>query len=393
MKKRLRRILSFLLMGCLVMCQGISRGESVFTDKMLARSFVSAGNTERIQRAIKKAQNGEEVTIVYLGGSITEGALASPQKTNCYAALSSRAFAEKYMQKPGKLRYVNAGISGTPSLLGITRLEQDVLSHKPDIVFVEFAVNDSNDDVSKMVYESLIRKLLTSETEPAVVLIFTLLNSFYSCQPHMMQVGKHYDLGMVSVYNAVQPEIQLGLMKWSDYSTDYAHPTNEGHAFIADAILNFFENAEKTESAPYTMPIDTKYGNILENLKNIRPGDEEILSEGSFPYGDATCYSYKKGWRHLASKGGTENIIFKVTSSYMTLAFKQMNNPGFGTAQVYVDGVLKDTLEGSSASAWGNVVTKLIDLGEMKEHTVEIRMREGDENLNFQLLDAAYARD
>ena len=390
MNSRLRRILSIIFAGLFMINAGDAYASNVFTDKMLERSLLSVGNTQRIHKAIEKAKNGESVSIVYLGGSITEGALATPQKTNCYAYLSAQAFAKAYMPDPGKLLYHNAGISGTPSLLGITRLENDVLAHKPDIVFVEFAVNDANDDVSKKVYESLVRKLLSSENEPAVVLIFTLLNSFYTCQPHMSRIGKHYDLGMVSVYNAVQPQIQLGLMKWSDYSSDYAHPTNEGHAFIAEAIMNYFEKAYEAESAPYKMPEEVQYGNIIENLRNIRAGDPELVSEGSFPFGDATCYSYKKGWRHLASKGGNDPMIFNVTSDYMTLAFKQMNNPGFGTAHVYVDGVLKETLEGCSTSAWGNVITKLIDLGGMGEHVVEIRMKTGDEKLNFQLLDAAY---
>ena len=389
MNHRLRRILSFTLLGSLFFSAHTLSEESLFTDKMIERSLISAGNTERFQKAVSKAQSGEDVSIVYLGGSITEGALAKPQETKCYAYLSAQSFASKYMQDKSHLKYHNAGISGTPSLLGITRLEQDVLSHSPDIVFVEFAVNDSNDDTSKMVYESLIRKLLASKTQPAVVLIFTLSDTFYSCQPHMQKIGKHYDLGMISVYNAIQPQIQLGKMKWSDYSSDYAHPTTEGHTFIADLIGNYFDQAVEIASEPYQMPEDAVYGSILENLKNIREGDPEITSVGSFPFGDATCYSYKKGWRHLASKKENEPLTLTVTGRYMTLAYKQMNNPGFGSIEVYVDGNLSETLPGNSSSAWGNVITKLIDLGENAAHSISIQMKAGDENLNFQILDLA----
>jgi len=195
--------------------------DNVFTRKMLENSLISVGNTERIQAAIQKARNGEQVTIAYLGGSITEGSAAKPQQTACYAYLSAQLFAEKFMADKSQLNYVNAGISGTPSVLGITRLEQDILSKKPDIVYVEFAVNDNNQPLYQGVFESMVRKLIASETQPAVVLIFTFTQSGYSCQPHMQQVGKQYDLGMISVKDAIQPQITMGKIKWSDFYYKY----------------------------------------------------------------------------------------------------------------------------------------------------------------------------
>lgn len=205
MSKLVFSLLSLLLSAAIL--TGAAAEESVFTQEMVERSLYSVGNTQRLHRAIDKAQAGEKVSIVYLGGSITEGASAVPQQTNCYAYRSAQLFAEKFMKDASRLEYHNAGISGTPSLLGITRCQQDVLDCKPDIVFVEFAVNDSTDDTSRMVYESLVRKLLQSETQPAVVLVITLMNSGYSAHVHMKQVGKHYDLGVVSVYDAVQIQI------------------------------------------------------------------------------------------------------------------------------------------------------------------------------------------
>ena len=71
----------------------------------------------------------------------------------------------------------------------------------------------------------------------------------------------------------------------------------------------------------------------------------------------------------------------------MTLAFKQEKNTMCGKAEVWVDGVLKLTLNGYADNAWGNVVTELIVLGANEPHTVEIRMAEGHERKNFNLLD------
>ena len=53
--------------------------------KMLEKSLMRQGNNLRIKRAIEKARKGEEVTIAFIGGSITQGAGAIPINTECYA--------------------------------------------------------------------------------------------------------------------------------------------------------------------------------------------------------------------------------------------------------------------------------------------------------------------
>lgn len=383
------RLLSLLLSGALL--TGAMAEESVFTQQMVERSLYAVGNTQRLHRAIEKAQAGEKVSLVYLGGSITEGALAVPQVTNCYAYRSAQLFAEKFMPDPAQLEYHNAGISGTPSLLGITRCQQDVLDYAPDIVFVEFAVNDSTDETSRMVYESLVRKLLQSETQPAVVLIITLMNSGYSAHVHMKQVGKHYDLGVISVYDAVKPQVDQELMAWSDYSSDYTHPTTEGHAFVAELIGHYLDQAAATPAEDYTIPEETCYGKALESLQNVRAGDEAILSVGSFPYGDVTCYSYAHGWKHMQTAPNNDPLTLELNASYLTLAFKQEKNTACGTAEVLVDGVVATELPGYADNAWGNVVTQLIPLGESGPHRIELRMAEGNENKRFSLLDIGFA--
>ena len=383
------KLLTLMALLCALLLPCLSQAEDeIFTPQMLENSLVSVGNTQRVQAAIAKARAGEEVTIVYLGGSITEGAQAQPQQTRCYAYLSAHAFAETYMPNPKLLKYVNAGISGTPSVLGITRLEQDVLRHEPDIVFVEFAVNDSNQMPYRIVYESMIRKLLADECQPAVVLIFTFMESGYSCQPHMQQVGSHYDLGMISVKDAIQPQITLGNITWRDYSSDYTHPNTAAHRFIAEMISNYFAKAEATPAEPWTMPETARYGKAWETLVNIGNEDERITSMGSFVWGPDRCYSYKMGFKHLAALGGNEPMVIEATCSRFTVAFKQEKDGNRGACEVWVDGRLVKTLPGRADNAWGNIITEIIELGvESAPHVIEFRMAEGDEGRNFTVLD------
>ena len=361
--------------------------KTVFTETMMKNGLTAVGNTERIHAAIDKARRGEQVTIAYLGGSITEGALAQPQATRCYAYLSAQEFVERFMADKKQLKYVNAGISGTPSVLGITRLEQDVLSKKPDIVFVEFAVNDNNQTPYRIVYESMIRKLLTSETKPAVILIFTFTENGYSCQPHMQQVGKQYDLGMISVKDAVQPQITMGNMTWRDYSSDYTHPNSAAHAFIAE-MIGYFDQAAETPAEPWEMPQESRYGDFWETLENVRQDDARITTMGSFVWGPDRCYSYKMGFKHLAAVGGTEPMVIQADCRRMTVAFKQEKDGNRGKCEIWVDGKKMITLPGRADNAWGNIVSEIIQLSIQTEpHTIEFRMAEGDEYKNFTVLD------
>ena len=185
---KIRKILCFLLSSALLMVVASgctakkdsgptseSKAEKTDADwnnEMIEKSLVTYGNTTAMQEKIKKAQSGEDVTIAYLGGSITEGISAGPSL--CWAKLSYEHFAEKY-GTGDNVKYCNAGLSGTPSKLGILRLKRDVLVNKPDICFIEYAVNDAKDGEHQNAYESIVRDLLDQNV--AVVLLFSVTAS------------------------------------------------------------------------------------------------------------------------------------------------------------------------------------------------------------------------
>ena len=80
-----------------------------------------------------KSKHTDSLTIAFIGGSITEA-------QNGYRDQTIAWLQQKYPQKV--IKQINAGIGGTGSSLGVYRINEQVLAHKPDLVFVEFAVND-----------------------------------------------------------------------------------------------------------------------------------------------------------------------------------------------------------------------------------------------------------
>ena len=81
----------------------------------------------------RKLHDGKDVRIAYFGGSITAQNGWRVQSLDYFRKLFQNA----------EISQINAAIGGTGSDLGVFRLDADVLAHKPDLVFVEFAVNDA----------------------------------------------------------------------------------------------------------------------------------------------------------------------------------------------------------------------------------------------------------
>ena len=103
------------------------------TTDMINNSLVSKGDISRIEKAMNKAKNGQAITIAFLGGSITQGCNATKFE-DCYASRTYKWFKDKF--KNVNVKYVNAGVGATGSIIGAHRVEKQVLSQNPDIVFM-----------------------------------------------------------------------------------------------------------------------------------------------------------------------------------------------------------------------------------------------------------------
>ena len=108
---------------------------------------------------MKKAEAGEPVTIACIGGSITQGSISSGPldseiKTRaCYADIFFAWWKETFPST--EVTVINAGIGGTDSYLGVHRVQEDVLDYHPDLVLVEYSVNDGDNTSYKNSYDNL----------------------------------------------------------------------------------------------------------------------------------------------------------------------------------------------------------------------------------------------
>ena len=361
-------------------------------DPLLEKAILNAGNCARLQAKIRAAQNGEDITIAYIGGSITEG--PDVEYAQRYVTLSSREFESTYCNG-GKVTCINAGLSGTPSNLGVLRLQRDVLAYQPDIVFVEFAVNDAQDIQEKQCFESLVRTVLEQENDPAVVLIFNRTQDGYSCQSVMGLTGMFYGLPMISVNDAVTMLLEEGTITWQDFSNDTVHPNAYGHRLTADFIAYLFRLADKGTWETYSVPTAMQFKAPYRNAVMITPedtdtGDLTITDLGGFSVfrGNRTGFTHQ--WR---AKGG-DGLRFTVTGNAVFLIYHRNKTDVMGAVDVYINGEKTLTINACDPDGWGDPWSQLlVKSKEIETFEIEIRPVEGSEDKIFDIFGIAYTQN
>lgn len=370
--------------------QSVPQTDEEWHEAMIEKSLTSYGNTSAMQEKIKKAQSGETVTIAYIGGSITEGMTAGPD--DCWAKLTYNHFSEKY-GTGDNVKYVNAGLSGTPSTLGNLRLQRDVLSHNPDICFVEFAVNDANDADHNNSYESIVRTLL--ENDVAVVLLFSVTEADYSCQDYMKAIGNYYDLPMISYCDALRYMFENKQMTWKDFSDDQSHPNVNGHALVAEMVNRYFDTVTEQQSGKYVIPEESFYSDRLMGADILQNTNLTPLSLGSWEAYSSTS-GFTNGWSYIPGSGN-KPIVFKFTAQYVYLIYKEVKTGNFGKINMKIkcNGELYDETEIDPvhSSGWGNPEIELIGIQDKPvEYEIEITMDPGEENGFFDILGFGYIK-
>lgn len=338
------------------------------------------GNTSRLNEKIQQAQKGDPVTVAYLGGSITEGGGLD----TCYAHRSYEYFAKTF-GTGSNVSYINAGLSGTSSAVGILRADAEVLNKNADVIFLEFSVNDHPEDIYKKSFESLVKKCLSQPNDPAVILLINRAKGGYSMQEQMAAIGKNYDVPVISMDNALTQAFADNTLTTADYYTDEYHPHADGNALISDCIAYFYRQALKTEnqSGAYTIPTKTVYGTEYSTVTIAPLTSLSGLQNGSFPSA-ATNSRFAYGFRHAANSGNTP-LTFTTTGKGIFLLFrsKGLTDTTVGTVNVTTNGT-KTTIAGNRNYAWGGA-DAAVAYTQNTSGTLEVSISMADPSKEFEI--------
>ncbi len=304
-------------------------------------SINNMGNTYRLAKKLEAAESGKSLTLAYIGGSITEGKNYSTPFTNYIKSTFAK----------GSFKEINSGLSGTSSVVGLVRADNNVSSQNPDIVVIEFSVNDHEDESYKKSFESMIKKFLELPSEPAVIALITRSKGGYSSQKQMEASAKAFDIPIISMDNALTKAFNSGFLQTGDYFADEYHPHAKGGQLVADCMAYYVRQAMKSENrdTSYTIPNKSAYGSEYWTCTNIDPSkDAQNFNAGSFTRGSG--YGSGKLPYGYTTNGGNA-MTFKTTGKGLIIVFKA-NSSGMGSVDVTVNG--KTTkVNGNKLYTWG----------------------------------------
>ncbi len=323
-----------------------AESESADDGALCVRALVSEGDTARVQRVLVKARRGEAITVGVIGGSITQGALAS-RPENRYGALIAGWLRASFPKAVVNL--VNAGIGATGSNYGALRARRDLLSQHPDLVIIEYAVNDGNTQASAETLEGLIRQIFKQKEHPAVLLLFMMNQQGANAQEWFGKVGEHYHLPMVSYRDALWPEIRAGRMAWTDISPDAVHPNDRGHAYTARFVNHFLESVSKRLPADSALP---------EILPSPKPRFTDLYERTALFEGDALKPVANRGWSFDVTNRCWKSALpgsvveFEIEGEAVFTMHWVVRGP-MGRARVSVDGGASKVLDAWFDQTWG----------------------------------------
>jgi len=206
---------------------------------------------------MKKLMDGEPVTVAYLGGSIT--AQEDGWRTKSFDWLQ-RTFPKALLTQ------VDAAVSGTDSTLAAFRLQHDVLTRRPDLLFVEFSVNDSGGRLTQEAMEGIVRQTWKANPDSDICFIYTVSDTLL---PRLLQgniadssdeaenVAEHYGIPSINFGVSIAAAVRSGSMvmigprplpdtpadkRPISFSPDGTHPYPEtGHRMYLEALIRSFQ--------------------------------------------------------------------------------------------------------------------------------------------------------
>lgn len=306
----------------------------------------------------KASKPGASIKVAYLGGSITA--------QNGWRVKSLAHFRQAY---PGaKFEEINAAIGGTGSDLGVFRLQQDVLSKAPDLLFVEFAVNDGGAAPESIIrcMEGIVRQTWKAYPNCDICFVYTLVEGmaptiaagkFPRSASAMEKVADHYGIPSIHFGLEVAKLAKAGKVLWRSplpkteeqkreagdklvFAPDSVHPhESTGHQMYLEAIVRSLPPIAQASMRPEAhvlgAPLDA------QNFERARlvPVSELKLSEGLAP-ADMKTDAFAKGWSNRLpamvklTKPG-QSIEFKFKGTYA--AVYDIVGPAGGKVAVTLD--------------------------------------------------------
>ncbi len=190
------------------------------------------------------------INVVFHGHSVPAGFFKTPV-VNTLSAYPNLFLSElKSIYPYAVVNVIVTAIGGENSVSGAERFEEEVLIHNPDVLFIDYGLNDRGPGLEKayaawneMIGKAKDKKIKVILLTPSPDQSVDYNNPDNKLKKHSDQIirlAKENHVGLVDSYKAFeflyQDKEQL-----KKYMSQVNHPNKKGHELIADKIIKWFE--------------------------------------------------------------------------------------------------------------------------------------------------------
>jgi lysophospholipase L1-like esterase len=197
----------------------------------------------------KQWPQNRSINLVFHGHSVPAGYFKTPvvNTFDSYPYLLQRALKERYPY--AVINVIVTAIGGENSIKGAERFELDVLRHHPDVVFIDYGLNDRSIGLpaARAAWASMIEKaqkrgvkvILLTPTADSTGNIADPSDPICLHAEQIRGLSKQFGLGLADSLKAFQKYV-AGNGRLDDLLAQSNHPNRRGHELVVGEILSYF---------------------------------------------------------------------------------------------------------------------------------------------------------
>jgi lysophospholipase L1-like esterase len=198
----------------------------------------------------KEWPKNKTINLVFHGHSVPAGYFKTPT-VNTLKSYPYQVLEElKSLYPLAVINVINTAIGGENSINGEKRFKKDVLNHNPDVIFIDYSLNDRGVGLekSRIAWEKMIKLALKKNIKvilltPSPDMGVNILESNSVLNQHAEQVqslSTKYNVGLIDSY-ALFKEKAISGEGVINYMSQVNHPNEKGHRLISTEILTYFK--------------------------------------------------------------------------------------------------------------------------------------------------------
>lgn len=210
-----------------------SRGPAPVTESLWHTSKIKL--CDKVLERVNTSSSDRVLRVGVLGGSVTTGGGCG--KTSWVALF--KVMLQEVLSCQGvraDVEIVNRARGASGSLRGFLCYDALFGDWVPDVLLLEYAINDRTGETLELLLRSL-----PLQVAPVMISVYSLRGGFGNAQFDQDALARYYDVPLVSIRDALRPGFVLDSdaeERW--FSEDRHHPSCDGHFQIAQLITNFF---------------------------------------------------------------------------------------------------------------------------------------------------------